>query len=307
MSSIDIQALLEADATESEAKGTTVIIVEPFNPQFSMFRDRKSDSFAHKGADIFSYIIQTFVFYVMSLVPLCDLIIDIGTIILYYNSTEYHTVHQAFSYICLVFIFLSTRSYLVSFIATSEIYASKLFPDSNLLNRMSYCVPFIGSFVAIHCSDNNQSTTTKITIYRVCRWFCVESFIMIGVVFTPFIMIYVMLRNYYFISLQLYIGLKSFKSNQLTQNRIHEIYLALKTEYEKNHQQNTLLKFCQVIFESMPQLIFQSYVFVTFQNVYEDWETELIYVSSVCIKFLAIFRLGYVLFENWDNLCDAIE
>lgn len=304
MSSIDRKGLLETEATE--AIGTTVITVEPFKHKFSLFRDRSSDSFVHKCGDIFSYIIQTFVFYVMTSIPLCDLIIDIVTIVLFYNSTEYHAVHQTISCICTIFIFLSTRSYLVSFIATSQI-SSKFFPDSNLVIRMSYCVPFVGSFISNCCSENNESATTYITIYRVCRWFCVESFMIIGVVFTPFIMIHLMLRNYYFISLQLYVGLKSFNSNQPVQNNIHEIYLSLKSQHEKNHQQNTLLKFCEVILESIPQLIVQSCVFITFQNVYDDSEAELLYVLSVCVKFLAIFRTGYVLFENWDNFCHVVE
>jgi len=302
MSSIYTKALLDSGET-----GSTVIILEPFKPAISLFRDRKNDSFIHKCGDAFNFIIQTIVFYIMSLVPLCDMIIDIGTAILYFNSTEYRTVYQILSFVCSVLIFLSARSYLVSFIACSEKYSLKFFPDPNLAIRMSYCIPFIGYCIAYHCFEGNPSATRSSTLHGVWRWFCIEFFMTVGNLFVPFFVLYVTLQNYYFISLQLYMGLKSIVSNPQEQNTIHEIYTSLKTQHKMYRQQNTLLKFCQIVFESIPQLILQSCVFLLFDNVYDNFETQLMYVSSVCIKFLAIFRTGYIIFENWDNLQNIFE
>jgi len=260
---------------------------------------------SNKCMNILGYIIGSFAFYVLSLVPMSDLIIDIRTIILFYDASQYVIVSKTLFSISLFFMFLLMHSYLISFVATSKKCSSIFFPDSNFIVRISHIIPFVGSPIA-NCFvyNQNQQSSRNITFHRFCGWFCFELLMIIGIIITPFIMFYLILQNYYLISKDLYVKLKSINmtnEEKELNTTIYQINKFVIIQRAQCKQQNTLLKMNEVLFEAIPQLILQSYVFTKCNDIYKDSRIEILFLFSISVKFLAILRAIYIIIENSDR------
>jgi len=284
---------------------TKQISLTSYNSPLLQYDIPSPDLSNSKCVNIIGYLIRAGALYLLSLIPLCDLIADIGTIILFFNSSESNTIFQLLSVVSLISIFLSMRSYVILFVVAVENYSSKIFPDSSFIANILFVIPLIGSLISnLFIYDKNKQPT-KFTFYGLCAWFGLELLSIVSIISTPFLMICIILRNYKRITKETFV---KFKSLQLQINQpndewanICNVHKSVIDERKKYYIQVTLLKLSEFVFEDIPQLILQSYVFMIFNDVYNDTCAQTLYVLSISFKFLATLRIIYNICEDYDR------
>lgn len=143
-----------------------------------------------------------------------------------------------------------------------------------------------------------------------CQYFCFELLSLIGIVFYPWIMLYVLVRSYRINRSYILLKLSESKSLRIDSkfsNRPRSMSSFLLTKHqtyvqeksEKYQVQMLLLRFCQFFLIAAPQTSMHIFVYMTeYDKIYRNNEEHLaLFYVSISTSLLIFFQF------LWDCMC----
>ena len=142
---------------------------------------------------------------------------------------------------------------------------------------------------------------------------------MIGIVFVPICIVYVIVRNLKLMLKEIFIKLFRLRNDRSNRDRressaVNNYYIRrqarnfekfVKEKKHKYYQQMTLLKFSEGIFEALPQITLQTIVYLKYSFVYDrdiNQSYFLLFWISVICSALMIERCIYEATCHWSRL-----
>ena len=136
---------------------------------------------------------------------------------------------------------------------------------------------------------------------HICQYLCFEMVLLIGIIFAPWIMIYVLIRSYKIIKDYIIIKLNNLptitssdriRTSFSMQTRVNE-------KLEKHQVQILLLKFCLCCFQAIPQMIIKLYIYqMPAQHIYDSFIHHILFYISMISSSVAIFQFLYEMLFN---------
>eukprot|EP01084_Bolivina_argentea_P129850 229295_1 len=253
-------------------------------------------------------MISLFFQIILCWTPIWDIITDILTIILYFNSDD--SVSGLISIIILVYAF---RNQLVFFsmMATEDM-------DDELPNPCMYMctgipkidmlllIPYFGPALACTRQQALDDLKDKDISYDklpiaccfsflfagICSECCMISF---GVCAGPVIVIVVVLKRFW-INIQ----------NMATICKGEIITIEAEQKHRGNKSMFILLKFVEAITEALPQLALQTYVFIN-SETYSDKKALILFCFSIALSVISLIKLIYQIISKWVDILEAME